>query len=125
MTRERERHTHTKTKIKTERSNLWKEKKIIKYKMQMKSNRINIHSYYSNFGYLDNFGLTDVEDLWGKICKICCFLYFAKFYKGWCELLLVSVWIAYAFYVLRFVFFFFFRDQRLLHCSWDMNNANR
>ena len=62
MTRERERHTHTKTKIKTERSNLWKEKKIIKYKMQMKSNRINIHSYYSNFGYLDNFGLTDVED---------------------------------------------------------------
>jgi len=57
--------------------------------MQMNSNRINIHNYYSNFGYLDNFGLTDGEDFWGKICKICCFLYFAKFYKGWCELLLV------------------------------------
>ena len=52
----------------------------------MNSNHINIHGYYNNFGYLDNFGLTDVEDFWGKIC---CFLYFAKFYKGWCELLLV------------------------------------
>ena len=60
-----------------------------KNKMQMNSNHINIHGYYNNFGYLDNFGLTDVEDFWGKICKICCFLYFAKFYKGWCELLLV------------------------------------
>ena len=45
-----------------ERDQICGEKKIIKYKMQMKSNRINIHSYYSNFGYLDNFGLTDVED---------------------------------------------------------------
>ena len=26
---------------------------------------------------------------------------------------------------LRFLFLFFFLDQRLLHCSWDMNGALR
>ena len=53
--------------------------------MQMNSNRVNIHGYCSNFGYLDNSGLTSVEDFWDKMCKICYFLYVAKFYKGWCD----------------------------------------
>ena len=53
--------------------------------MQMNSNHINIHGYCSNFGYLDNFGLTDVEDFWSKMCKICYFLYFVKFYKDQCD----------------------------------------
>ena len=61
---------------------MWREKKIVKYKMQMNSNCVNIHNYCSNFGYLENFNLTDVEDFCGKMCKICYFLYFAKFYKG-------------------------------------------
>ena len=30
-----------------ERSNLWREKIIIKYKIQMNNNRVNIHSYCS------------------------------------------------------------------------------
>ena len=37
-------------------------KKYKKYKMQINSNRVNIHGYCSNFGYLDNFNLTDVKD---------------------------------------------------------------
>ena len=48
--------------------------------MQMKSNCVNIHGYCSNFGYLKNFGLTNVEDFLGKMYKIC--YIFVKFYKG-------------------------------------------
>ena len=51
----------------------------------MNSNHINIHGNCSNFGYLDNFGLTDVEDFWSKMCKICYFVYFVKFYKDRCD----------------------------------------
>ena len=50
-----------------------------KKKIESYSNRVNIHDYCSNFGYLDNFGLIEMEEFWGKMCKICCFLYFAKF----------------------------------------------
>ena len=53
----------------------------------MNSNSVNIHGYCNNFGYLDNFDLTDVEDFWSKMDKICYFLYFVKFYKGWCDCL--------------------------------------
>ena len=53
--------------------------------MQMNGNRINIHGYCSNFGYLDNFSLIDVKDFWGKMCQICYLLYLVKFYKGWCD----------------------------------------
>ena len=62
-------------------------KKYKKYKMQINSNRVNIHGYCSNFGYLDNFNLTDVKDFWSKMYKICYFLYFVKFYKGCCDCL--------------------------------------
>ena len=51
----------------------------------MNNNCVNIHGYCSDFGYLDNFDLTDVKDFWGKIYKFCSFLYFAKFYKDWCD----------------------------------------
>ena len=34
--------------------------KIIKYKIQMNNNCVNIHSYYSNNDYLYNFKLIDV-----------------------------------------------------------------
>ena len=51
----------------------------------MNGNRINIHGYCSNFGYLDNFSLIDVKDFWGKMCQICYLLYLVKFYKGWCD----------------------------------------
>ena len=69
VTRERER----------ERSDIWREKIIItKYKIQMNSNHVNVHGYCKYFGYLDNFGLIDVEDFWGKMCKTCFFLYFTK-----------------------------------------------
>ena len=54
-----------------------------KKKIESYSNSVNIHDYCSNFGYLDNFGLIDVEDFWGKMYKICCLLYFAKFFKSW------------------------------------------
>ena len=44
-----------------ERSNLMQEKKKrIKYKIQMNSNCVNIHSYCSNNGYLHNFSLIEV-----------------------------------------------------------------
>ena len=76
VTRERERERER------ERDQICGEKKIIKYKMQMNSNYINIHGYCSNFEYLENFSLTDVKDFWGKMCQICYLLYLAKFYKG-------------------------------------------
>ena len=41
--------------------------------MQMKSNCVNIHGYCSNFGYLKNFGLTNVEDFWAKCVKFVAF----------------------------------------------------
>ena len=50
-----------------------------KKKIESNSNRVNIHDYCSNFRYLDNFGLIEMEEFWGKMCKICCFFYFAKF----------------------------------------------
>ena len=34
--------------------------------------------YYSNFEYLDNFGLIDVEDFWGKMCVFCILQSFTK-----------------------------------------------
>ena len=37
---------------------------------------------------------------------------------------LMSVWIANAFQHFMFCIFFFL-DQHLLHCSWDMSSANR
>ena len=49
----------------------------------MNSNYVNIHDYCSNFRYLDNSDLIDVEDFWDKIYKNFYFLYFTKFYKGW------------------------------------------
>ena len=51
----------------------------------MNSNRVNIHGYRRNFGYLDNFGLTNVKKFWDKMCIFCYFLYFEKFYKGCCD----------------------------------------
>ena len=53
--------------------------------MQVNSSYVNIYSYYSNFGYLDKSNLTNVENFGEKMYKICCFLYFAKFYRGWCD----------------------------------------
>lgn len=44
----------------------------------MNINRINIHNYYSNNGYLDNFGLIDVRNFWVKCVKLATFLYFTK-----------------------------------------------
>ena len=57
-----------------------REKKFIKKRKERYSNCVDIHSYCSNFGYLDNFDLIDVEDFWSKMCKISYFLYFEKFY---------------------------------------------
>ena len=53
--------------------------------MQINNNCVNIYGYCSNFRYLDNSDLTDVEDFWKKMYKICHFLYFAKFYKSRCD----------------------------------------
>ena len=39
-----------------------------------------MHGYCSKYVNIYSFRKTDVEDFWGKICKIGCFLYFAKFY---------------------------------------------
>ena len=61
--------------MRDEREKIKKRKRKERY-----SNCVNIHSYCSNFRYLDNFGLIDVEDFWSKMCKISYFLYFAKFY---------------------------------------------
>ena len=68
-----------------ERDQICGEKKIIKYKMQMNSNRVNIHGYRRNFGYLNNFSLTNIKKFWDKMCIFCYFLYFEKFYKGCCD----------------------------------------
>ena len=40
---------------------------------------------------------------------------------------MVSIWFSFALDVSAFLalFFFFFKYQRLLHCSWDMNSASR
>ena len=37
-------------------------------------------SYYSKCVNMHSFKRTSVEDFLGKMCKICYFLYFAKFY---------------------------------------------
>ena len=46
-----------------ERWEMRDEREIFLKKIERYSNCVNIHSYCSNFGYLDNFGLIDVEDL--------------------------------------------------------------
>ena len=43
-------------------------------------NRAYIHSYCSKCINIYSFRRTEVEDFWGKMCKICCFLYFANVY---------------------------------------------
>ena len=50
--------------------------------MQMNNNCVNIHNYYSNFGYLDNFNLTDVEDFWAKCVKFVTFHILQSFTKA-------------------------------------------
>ena len=64
-----------------ERDQICGEKKIIKYKMQMNSNRVNIHGYRRNFGYLDNFGLTDVKKFWTKCVYFVTFCILKSFTK--------------------------------------------
>jgi len=44
----------------------------------MNINCVNIHNYCSNNGYLDNFGLIEVGNVWSKMCKACYFFEFTK-----------------------------------------------
>ena len=43
-----------------------------------------MHGYCSKCVNMHSFWRIDVEDFWGKICKIGCFLYFANVYIHWC-----------------------------------------
>ena len=43
-----------------------------------------MQDYYSKCVNIHSIRETDVEKFWDKMCKICCFLYFAKFYIHWC-----------------------------------------
>ena len=44
----------------------------------MNINCVNIHNYCSNNGYLDNFGLIEVGNVWSKMCRTCYFFEFTK-----------------------------------------------
>ena len=44
------------------------------------SNHAYMHSYCSKYVNIHSFRMTDVEDFWGKMCKVCYFLYFANVY---------------------------------------------
>ena len=61
-----------------ERDRISGEGKKIEYKIQMNINCVNIHNYCNNNGYLDNFGLIDVGNVWSKMCKTCYFFEFTK-----------------------------------------------
>ena len=70
-----------------------RKKKRKKKEAKREINKIMVHTSYSNHAYLHalhdyyskcvnihSFRNADVEDFWGKMCKICCFLYFANVY---------------------------------------------
>ena len=52
---------------------------------------IYIYCYCNKCVNIHSFRRIDVEDFWDKMCKICCFLYFAKFYVHWCGCLGIFV----------------------------------
>ena len=41
-----------------------REKKTMKYKIQMNSSHVNIDDYYSNYRNLQNFRLANVDNFW-------------------------------------------------------------
>lgn len=75
--REESEGMRVKGKWQRERSYFGRGKKI-EYKIQMNINCVNIHNYCNNNGYLDNFGLIDVGNVWSKMCKTCYFFEFTK-----------------------------------------------